>query len=401
MKILVFTSLYPNSQFPNHGIFIRERMAKFVRQSGHEIKVVAPVPYFPPIKGNARWKYSQVSDKETDDGIEVFHPRYLVTPKVGMMFYGVFMFLSVVAFIARLRRTFDFDLIDSHFVYPDGLAGVLLGRYFGKPVTVSARGSDVNLYRTMRLIRPLLRYALKKADGVVAVSRALKTAMVELGVPGDRIAVIPNGVDGDKFTQLSRAEARIRLGLSEGKIVLSVGHLAEVKGFELLVKAMKVLEQDTRAGNLRLVIVGEGGYRKHLEWLIASLGLSSRVLLVGAIAHAQLPTWYNAADLFCLASEREGWPNVLMEALACGIPVLATPVGGVPEILASPELGGFLERNEAAIAKAIIDGVTRQWSAVPFQRFAEAHSWDRVARDLELVFASAIRRKSTSCGVAA
>src|SRR6516164_1671699 len=163
MKILVFTSLYPNQVWPNHGIFIKERMARFAKRDGCEIKVVAPVPYFPAININWRWKFSQVARREMRDGIEVYHPRYFLTPKVGMALYGWLMFFSVLPVVQKLRKDFKFDLIDAHYVYPDGFAAVQLGRLFKRPVVVSARGSDVNLYRTFPLIRKLLQYVLRNA----------------------------------------------------------------------------------------------------------------------------------------------------------------------------------------------------------------------------------------------
>jgi len=170
MKVLVFTTLYPNNVWPNQGVFIKERMTQFARLDGCEVKVVAPVPYFPPIKANWRWRFSQVAPSEVRDGIEVYHPRYYMTPKWGMTLYGILMFLSVVLAVRKLRRDFDFDLIDAHFVYPDGFAAVLLGKCFNKPVVVTARGSDVNLYSAFPIIHRLLRYTLNEAKSVIAVS---------------------------------------------------------------------------------------------------------------------------------------------------------------------------------------------------------------------------------------
>lgn len=390
MKVLVFTSLYPNAEFPNQGVFIRERMANFARWSGHEVRVMAPVPYFPPIKGTARWKYSQVPRRETQGGIEVFHPRYLMTPNVGMMFYGVFMFLSVLAEAIRLRRNFDFDLIDSHFVYPDGLAGVLLGRYFRKPVTVSARGSDINLYKEFPLIRRLLRYTLGKADRVIAVSRALKATMVSLGVPDRKIIVIPNGVDANKFIPLPKMKARRDLGLPQQQIVLSVGHLTPVKGFDLLIQAMKILVKDRLYNDLFLVIVGEGPSRHKLEQLVLALGVNEHVLLAGEVSHHLLPTWYSAADIFCLASIREGWPNVLLESLSCGTPVLGTKVGGIPEIISSDKVGLIVDRSPEGIADAILVALGRCWSCDSLREHARQFTWEQVTESLSSVFKSVL-----------
>src|SRR5262245_3251327 len=191
MKVLVFTSLYPNNIWPNHGVFIKERTSHFAKFDGCEVKVVAPVPYFPAVKLNWRWSFSQVARRESRDRIEVYHPRYFITPKVGMMLYGWMMFLSVLPVVREIQKNFAFDLIDAHYVYPDGFAAVLLSRFFKKPVVVSARGSDINLFKTFPLIRRRLKFVLRKADRVIAVSEALRNTMVELQVPKNKIDVIP------------------------------------------------------------------------------------------------------------------------------------------------------------------------------------------------------------------
>ena len=391
MKILVFTSLYPNVTFPNQGVFIRERMANFARWSGHEVRVIAPVPYFPSVlKGSSRWRYSQVPRREIQGDIEIFHPRYFLTPKVGMMFYGVFMFLSVLAEVIRLRRNFDFDVIDSHFVYPDGFAGVLLGWYFRKPVTVSARGSDINLYKDFPLIRHLLRFTLSKANQVIAVSGALKDAMISLGVPDRKITIIPNGVDANKFLPLPKMKARMDLGLSQKRIVLSVGHLTPVKGFDLLIRAVKILAKDRLHNDLILVIAGEGTSRHELEQLVSALEVNEHVRLVGEVPHHLLPGWYSAADVFCLASIREGWPNVLLEALSCGTPVIGTKVGGIPEIITSDDVGLVVDRSPESIADAILVVLGRSWSNDLLRAYARQYTWEGVSESLSSVFKSVL-----------
>src|SRR5262249_7485075 len=181
MKVLVFITLYPNNMQPHHGVFVKERMTRVAQLDGCRVKVVAPVPYFPPVKLNWRWRFSQVARTETIEGVDVYHPRYAMTPKLAMASYGFMMFLSVFNAIRGLRRQFDFDLIDSHYVYPDGFAAMLLGRVLRKPVVVSARGSDINLFGQFRSIRPLIQWTLHRANAVVAVCQALKDAMVKLG----------------------------------------------------------------------------------------------------------------------------------------------------------------------------------------------------------------------------
>lgn len=393
MKVLVFTSLYPNKMEPNLGVFIKERMVHFAKLDGCQMKVVAPVPYFPPVKINWRWKFSQIPEMEVRDGVEVYHPRYLMTPKVGMCLYGVLMFASVLRAVGKIRREFEFDLIDAHFVYPDGFAALLLGRFFKTPVVVSARGSDINLYTGFPIIRRALRYVLKNADGVIAVCGALKEAIMRLNIDADKVTVVPNGVDAEKFRPVPRSAARVELGLPVDKrILLSVGGLVPRKGFDLLIKALRLVMDRAGADDLYLVIVGEGPERKKLEMLAGAVGLSKFVRFAGSVAHKDLHLWYSAADVFCLASSREGWPNVVLEAMACGTPVVATNVWGIPEIIRSDRVGLLTERTEAAIADAISRSLEKDWRAEEISRYARQHAWSNAACAVRQVFESVLSR---------
>ena len=401
MKVLVFTSLYPNNVWPNHGVFIKERMSQFAKLDGCEVKVVAPVPYFPAIKLNWRWRFSQVARRELRNGIEVYHPRYFLTPKIGMALYGWMMFLSVLPAVRRIQKDFDFDLIDAHYVYPDGFAAVLFGWIFKKPVVVSARGSDINLFKTFPLIRKLLQYVLRKAARVVAVSKALKEAMVQLGIPEEKISGIPNGVDPEKFYPVPKEQARRELGLPNRRTVLSVGNLTDNKGFDLVIKSFRVLVDRFHENDVQLAIVGDGPYRSHLEKMISSLRLDGQVRMVGPVSHDKLHLWYSAADVFCLASSREGWPNVLLESLACGTPVVATAVGGIPEIISSDNVGLLTERDEAKIAEAIRAALKKSWRSDEIVAYAKRFTWQQTALAVLDVFDSVLHGSRGVSGVVA
>ncbi len=399
MKVLVFTSLFPNNVWPTQGVFIKERMLAVSKLEGVVLKVVAPVPYFPPFKIGQRWQYGQVEQEEVVEGIEVTHPRYFMTPKIGMSLYGLFLCLSVLPHLKRIQRTFDFDVIDSHFVYPDGFAAVLLGKIFRKPVTISARGSDVNVYKHLRLIPHLLRYALNRADRVVAVSQALATAMEGLGIDKEKITVIPNGVDASKFFPEPQDEARKKLGLRSRKTLLSIGHLTRNKGFDLLLHALKIFVGRHKDEDVQLVIIGEGVMQGELEQLVVSLELHERVRFVGALPHHQLRIWYCAADVFCLASDREGWPNVVVESLACGTPVVATKAGGIPEIVNADHLGILTDRTPVALAGSIEEALDRRWDRAAIVREARKHRWDYAAQKLSAVYDAVKADSKQACAV--
>jgi glycosyltransferase involved in cell wall biosynthesis len=295
--------------------------------------------------------------------------------------------------VKRIRKQFNFDVVDAHYVYPDGFAAVLLGKYFGKPVVISARGSDINLYRTLPLIRGLLQYALHKADKVVAVSQALKQSMVQVGIPEEKISYIPNGVDLQKFRPVPKSQARQALNVPNGRMILSVGNLTPNKGFDLLLKSFGSLATRAEYRDLQLTIAGEGPIREELENLISALKLTGRVRLAGAVPHEQLHLWYSAADLFCLASRYEGWPNVILESLGCGTPVVATSTGGIPEIIGSDKVGLLVQRNEAALVGAIDCALQKDWSYAALVEYARLRTWDRTALDVLQVFQSALASK--------
>jgi len=390
MKVLVFTALYPNNVWPNHGIFIKERMTALARRNECELRVVAPVPYYPFDIG---WRsgYARVAKEETIDGIRVYHPRYLLIPKIGMTLHGALMCLSVLRAVRRVRRSFSFDLIDAHFVYPDGFAAVLLGRLLRKPVIVTARGSDINVFASFPLIGWLINYTLCKAHHLIAVSGALGKAIAAMGVPRQKISLIPNGVDQQKFKKIGKAEARQTLGLPEDRaIVLSVGSLNPVKGFDLLIRAFKILVETSATRKPYLVVIGDGPLRKDLARMIGELSLQSHARLVAAVPHSELYRWYSAADVFCLASDREGYPNVLLEALACGTPVVATAVGGIPEIVTSDALGFLAERREQCMADKLHQALGKAWDSKLIMSSAKNYSWQAAAEKMTRVFESVL-----------
>jgi glycosyltransferase involved in cell wall biosynthesis len=385
MNILVFTSLWPNSEQPNLGIFVKNRIAALAQLDGVKIRVVAPVPYFPRQLQTsfvpAHWRRTAlISDREIVAGIETFHPRHLVTPKIGMTFYSSWMARGAGELIQRLDGEQPIDLIDAHYVYPDGHAAVLLGERLKVPVFITARGTDINLFSRMPLIRPMVRGALIRAKGVIAVSHALKERILELGIEPEIVAVIPNGIDRSIFHPGNKAEARDRLKLdAESKIVITVGALVPLKGIDRLIDAVALM--DNR--QVKLYIIGEGPERASLESRINTHHLSDRIFLVGSQPQSELAHWYSAADLFCLASNREGCPNVVIEAMACGTPVVASDVGGVRELVAKPAYGRIVAlQTPERFADEIEIALRSNWDRDEIAAYGGANSWNDVAREV-------------------
>ncbi len=374
LRLLTYTTLFPNGEQPNHGIFVENRLRKLIDSGFAESTVLAPVPFFPsghPRFG--RWsRYARVAPFESRDALAVHHPRYPVIPKVGT---GLAPFLLYRASLPPMQRLLadgpGIDLIDAHYFYPDGVAAVWLGRRFGLPVVVTSRGSDVTLLPRSRVPRWLLRKAIAEADGLIAVSAALKAALVELGARPGGVEVLRNGVDTALFRPADRVTARSALGLCRPTLI-SVGLLIDRKGHHRVIEAMRQLPE------YGLLIVGEGPERGRLESLIARSGLGDRVRLLGARPHAELPAFYSAADALVLASSREGWANVLLEAMACGSPVIASPIPGNPEVVQSPDAGVIMPGGNPV--QGIVDGVRALFAAPPdraaTRAYAERFSWD-------------------------
>jgi glycosyltransferase involved in cell wall biosynthesis len=313
-----------------------------------------------------------VPREECRHGITVLHPPYALIPKVGMSSAPILMYRSLLRPLERvLRDRFRFDLLDAHYFYPDGVAAVMLGRRLGKPVVVTARGTDVNLISDYRLPRRWIRWAAAHAAGIVTVSEALRARLVALGIEASRIEVLRNGVDLELFAPGDRAAARRTLGLDvAGPVVLSVGQLIPLKGHDLALQAVARLPEAT------LVIVGEGPEADRLRRLARRLGSAERVRFLGAVPQERLATIYNAADVLVLASSREGLPNVLLEALACGTPVVATAVCGTPEIVAAPAAGRLVEeRSPEALAGAIRGLLADPPARAATRAYAERFGW--------------------------
>jgi glycosyltransferase involved in cell wall biosynthesis len=393
MRILTFSTLFPSEAQPLQAVFVRSRVETFARRHGHDLTVVAPVPFWPRLPFPTKAEYdtfARVPRLEQRDGYAVHHPRYLVTPGLGMSFYGRWMAAGSRACVARLHREQPFDVIDAHYVYPDGEAAAILAGELGIPFILSARGTDLNLFPTLPRIAARIRRYLPRSARLICVCEELRAAAVRLGMPAERIDVIGNGVDVERFHRRDPVAARERLGLpAKARIVLSVGHLSERKGFHLLIEAFARLTDP----DLMLAIIGDGGQRRELERLRAQLPRPERVRLVGAVANEGLPEWYGAADLFVLASSREGWPNVLCEAQACGLPAVATAVWGIPEIIRDPALGVLVpERTVDALEQGLSQALSRAWDREHIARTGRSRTWDSVADEVQKSFAAALAK---------
>ena len=378
VNLLVVTTLFPNSVQHRHGIFVETRLKKILETGEVNAVVVAPVPWF-PLKSKHFSQYSQYVDipsKEHRNGVDIYHPRYLVIPKVGMLITPLFLALAIFLTIFKVRKQgYQFDLIDAHYFYPDGVAVAIASHFLKLPFVISARGSDINLIPNYSMPRKMILWAASKAHASITVSSALKERMVALGAEEKKIHVLRNGVDDALFSPKNYQEMRNNLSL-ESTTLLSVGNLTELKGHDLIIKSLLNLP------DCKLIIVGGGELDRSLKALVDTLGLSERVRFMGTLKQAELVEVYSSADLLVLASSREGWANVLLEAMACGTPVVATNVGGTPELVKSPEAGVLVEeRSTSGLVKAINKALSLKVDRGLTREYAKKFSWDQTIKN--------------------
>ena len=377
IRILTFSTLFPNAVRPNHGIFVETRLRQLLRDGRVRARVVAPVPWFPSV--NPRYgryaAFARVPPEEMRHGIAVLHPRYPLLPKIGMALAPLLLARAVRPVLERMiREGHDFDLLDAHYFYPDGVAAAMLGRSLNKPVVITARGSDLNLIPRHRLPRQMIQWAARHATAIITVSAALKQVLLDLGTAAERVLVLRNGVDLELFHPFDRAGLRAGLGLN-GRTVLSVGNLIALKGHDLAIRALSLMP------DVLLLIAGEGPDEGSLKSLAAQAGVSARVTFLGKLSQLQLRDYYGAADALVLASSREGWANVLLESMACGTPVIATCVGGTPEVVAAPEAGVLMaDRTPEALAAAAQYLFAHYPDRAATRRYAERFDWGDTTR---------------------
>lgn len=390
IRTLLFSTLYPSSVRPVHGIFVETRLRELLKSGEVETKVVAPVPWF-PFKARIFGEYAQFAGTpgfETRNGVEVFHPRYFLPPKVGMNVAPYTLARAALPAIKKLiNNGYDFDLIDAHYYYPDGVAASFIAKALGKPFVVTARGTDLNLIPEYEKPRKLILETAERASASIGVCKALMDRLAELGADPAKLHTLRNGVDLERFRPVDRTLARQQLGLpADQRIFISVGHLVERKGHHIAIEAMVKLSESL------LLIAGAGPELGRLEQLATQLGVDDRVRFLGQIANDQLCNWYSAADVLFLCSSREGWANVLLESMACGTPVVATNIWGTPEVVSTPEAGVLMrERAPEALVEAVEKLFTNCPDRSQVRRHAEQFSWDQTTQGQLRLFRGIIR----------
>jgi teichuronic acid biosynthesis glycosyltransferase TuaC len=395
MHVALVTTFYPNRAEPLRAVFVRN--LAIALEAHAKITVVSPVPYAPPFPKRPRWIALRAIPERVSDGSRtVFHPRFVAVPKLTAL-NGATYGSAVAPVLRQLVSEEGVDVIHAHCAFPDAVGVALASETIDAPFVMTAHGSDINVYSEAGLIRPQLAMALKRASGIIAVSRAMREKIHNM-VPGieDRLSHIPcAGIDKRVFAPRNRDEARRQLQLApQGRIALFVGQLVPIKAVGVLLNAWRsLLDAGLVQACDRLVIIGDGPLRRELQQASRDAAFQGTVQFPGEVPQEQVALWLSAANVFCLPSRNEGTPNVIVEALASGRPVVASRVGGIPELI-SDGLNGFLAAPEdvTGLANALGLAFERSWNAADIAAGVADYTWESLARRNMAVLESAVER---------
>ena len=402
-RILVLSGLYPGPAQAAAGRFVHERMRRVAEEL--PLVVVSPQPWFPFQGLIRRWRphFRPAQPRLGDqDGIPVYRPRYLSVPGLLKRWEGRLMALGLLPFLLRLRRRRGFDLIDAHFAYPEGYAATLLGRWLNRGVTITLRGTETRLLRSPPF-RARILTALGRARRVFAVAEALRQAAVAGGADPERIQVAANGVDTRTFRPVPQDQARRELGLpAEGRFLITVGGLVERKGFHRVIEVLPGLLE--RFPDLHYLVVGGGGregdWERRLRDQVREAGLEERVHFLGEVPPERLNRALSAADRFVLPTRNEGCANVLLEAMACGLPVITTDVGGNREVVSRPELGRVIPFGDPeALKQGLSESLEAEWDPEAIRAHAQANAWEVRVRPLVAALRSLAKAEARGRGI--
>jgi glycosyltransferase involved in cell wall biosynthesis len=383
LRVLAITKIFPNAAEPLSAPFNRQQFAALREHC--ELEVMATIPWFPGAGLVSRWssagKLASVPRRETIAGIEVVHPRTLFVPRLAHVAWGPLYAASIAPALARYRG--KVDVVLGSWAYPDGFAAVIAARLLGVPAVVKLHGSDINLIAKLPGPRAMTAWALPRAARVVAVSKPLAEEAIALGVARERVAIVMNGVDGELFRPRDRAAARAELGLGAGPLVAYIGNLKPEKGVLELAAAWTIASR--HVPDATLAIVGGGPLRGELE-----ARAPATMKLVGPQPLERVPVWMAAADIVVLPSHVEGTPNVVLEALASGRRVVASAVGGVPDLITSPILGTLVPpKDPEALADALVQALRTPYDPAEVARLGARGGWAASAAALHDVLRAA------------
>ncbi|MCO6457049.1 MAG: glycosyltransferase [Pirellulaceae bacterium] len=372
LRIASVSTNLPTADKPEHGVFVQRRLAAMAQMA--DVHAVRPQPWFP--------LWTRTSPPIADGGFPVLPCRMFYLPRVLKQLDAWWLRRAVAPVVRGLHQSHGLHLIDAHFGYPTGVGCWRLGQRLGIPVFITLRGVESQQINDRRR-GPLLREALCGCAGVIAVSRSLQQVALRAGVDPERLTMIPNAIDAAMFHPGKREAARRKLGMPlDAPLVISVGSLIQRKGYHDLLPAFQAARRVHRSA--RLVIVGgpshESHYPQRLERQIDQLGLRSAVHLAGPVPPREVGDWLRAADVFALATYREGCCNALLEAISCGLPAVVTPAGDNARYVDGDENGFVVPIGDVpAWADALTEALGRNWDRQRIARRLQQIGWSEVA----------------------
>ncbi|MEE4205234.1 MAG: glycosyltransferase [Erythrobacter sp.] len=380
--VLSISTLWPNPVAPRFGTFVARSLEALAKRGDWRVTVINPIG-LPPIALGRYRELSEIEERAHEGGIEVHRPRFTLIPKIGGRRNGAAIARAALPLVEQIHAEHPIDLVDAQFFFPDGPAAARVAQEMGLPLSIKARGSDITYWGGVDYARDQMLLAARQADGLLAVSEALKREMALIGMERDKITVHYTGLDRDRFRPLAHTRLRAQLGAELGfalpdnaPLLVSVGALIERKGHHITLDAL------TEVPGAHLVLVGQGEQEGQLKGQARALGLADRVHFVGLLDHDVLPLMLSAADVMVLPSRNEGLANAWIEALACGTAVVTCDVGGARELIAEPVAGRLVEREPKAVAAGINAVLNDPPPREAVAALVEGYSWEENAARL-------------------
>lgn len=352
-RVLSIATLYPNNSAPRFGTFVARSLEVLAARGDWQVTLINPIG-IPPVAFGKYRALAGAAVSGIEHGVEVHRPRFTLIPRLGVRINPALIARAIMPLAQQLHHEHPFDLVDAQFFYPDGPVAARVAKKLGLPFTIKARGSDITYWGQHPFAARQMVDAAAQADGLLAVSAALADDMAALGMARDQITIHYTGLDRNRFRPLPRAglrdELNARLGIAlpeQGPVLACVAALIPTKGQSLVIEAL------TSLPGAHVLLVGKGDDEPRLRALAASCGVSERVHFLGSLDHDILPKVLSAADAMVLPTAREGLANAWVEALACGTPLVTTDVGGVRELVRSPDAGLLVDSTVPAITAGI------------------------------------------------
>lgn len=387
LRVLTLSTLFPDAVRPGFGVFVGHQTRHLAQRPNVALTVISPLG-LPPAPWDRFGPYAalrQLPLFEHWEGIPVHRPRFPLWPMIGARLTPGRMARAIMPLVEKLHREQPFDVIDAEFFWPDGPVAMRLAQALGIPFSIKARGADIHYWGNRHDTGPQVLQAGLKADGLLAVSAALRDDMITLGMERGKIRLHYTGVDLATFQPLDRHLAKQALGVT-GPLIATIGALIPRKRPSLLIDAMPHLP------DARLVLIGKGPQADRLRRQAAAIGVADRVHFTGAITQTEIARWLSAAEVMCLPSASEGLANAWVEALACGTPLVITDVGGARELLGDSNAGRLVAPEPAAIATAIRAMIDTPPDRASVQALAAPFTWTRNSEVLYRHLADLVNR---------